>query len=112
MKPFITHLFLVRRALWGLIFISCLPLWCTPVAGQQGSVTGPLLLTYNDLVALYENDVPSEELNNRLTRLLTTAFVNNTAGTRAGSGRVGNSIRVAMWNIERGLITRDEPITW
>lgn len=105
MKPFITRLFFVRPALCGLIVILCIPLWRSPVAGQQGSITGPPLLTYNDLVALYENDVPSEELHHRLTRLLTTPFVNNSARTRAGSSPAPsrNSLRIAMWNIERGL---------
>ena len=61
---------------------------------------GPTLLTYNELVALYETDPPSPELANKLTKLLTTPFVNNSAGTRAARGNV---LRVATWNIERGL---------
>ncbi|HEX7770811.1 MAG TPA: hypothetical protein VF435_00220, partial [Pyrinomonadaceae bacterium] len=61
---------------------------------------GPTLLTYNELVALYETDPPSPELANKLTKLLTTPFVNNSAGTRAPRGKV---LRVATWNIERGL---------
>lgn len=65
MKPSITHLLLVRPALCGLIVVLCIPLWRSPVAGQQGSITGPPLLTYKDLVALYENDVPSEDLDFR-----------------------------------------------
>jgi len=61
---------------------------------------GPTLLTYNELVALYETDPPSPELANKLTRLLNTPFVNNSAGTRASRGKLP---RVATWNIERGL---------
>src|SRR5215218_4294891 len=67
--------------------------------GQQAG--GPALLTYNELVALYENDPPSQELSNKLTQLLTTPFVNNSFGTRP---RKRNSmLRVAAWNIERGV---------
>ena len=61
---------------------------------------GPTLLTYNELVALYETDPPSPELADKLERLLTTPFVNNSAGTRAARRK---SLRVATWNIERGL---------
>jgi len=61
---------------------------------------GPTLLTYNELVALYETDPPSPELASKLTKLLNTPFVNNSAGTRAPRG---NLPRVATWNIERGL---------
>lgn len=61
---------------------------------------GPTLLTYNELVALYETDPPSPELADKLTKLLTTPFVNNSAGTRAARGKL---LRVATWNIERGL---------
>ncbi|HEU4796640.1 MAG TPA: endonuclease/exonuclease/phosphatase family protein [Pyrinomonadaceae bacterium] len=72
---------------------------------QQG---GPPLLTYDDLVTLYEKDVPPPELAARLQRLLTTPFVHNSAGVRgpkAGSqDDLGKQfIRVATWNIERGV---------
>lgn len=60
----------------------------------------PTLLTYNELVALYETDPPSPELASKLTKLLNTPFVNNSAGTRASRGKLP---RVATWNIERGL---------
>jgi endonuclease/exonuclease/phosphatase family metal-dependent hydrolase len=70
--------------------------------------SGPPLLTYNDLLALYETDVPAGELSARLNRLLTTPFVNNSigvSGPRAGArGDFGKRfIRVATWNIERGV---------
>lgn len=67
---------------------------------QAQQVSGPPLLTYNELVALYETDPPSANLSNKVTRLLTTPFVNNSVGQRAPRG---NFIRVATWNIERGL---------
>jgi endonuclease/exonuclease/phosphatase family metal-dependent hydrolase len=72
----------------------------TTAQSQSAGSSGPTLLTYNEHVALYETDPPSPELANKLTRLLNTPFVNNSAGTR---GARGNSFRVATWNIERGL---------
>lgn len=78
-----------------------------PVRGQQSGPGGPLLLTYNDLVALYEDDTPSAELQKKLDRLLNTPFVNNSApGRRTKSTKsalVAEAIRIATWNIERGL---------
>jgi endonuclease/exonuclease/phosphatase family metal-dependent hydrolase len=70
--------------------------------------SGPPLLTYADLVTLYEEDVPPPELAARLRQILTTPFVSNSAGmrgTRAGSqDDLGKQfIRVATWNIERGV---------
>jgi endonuclease/exonuclease/phosphatase family metal-dependent hydrolase len=77
--------------------------------GQNGGASGPPLLTYNELVSLYENDPPAPDLSNKLTRLLTTPFVNNSAGVRPApairttSPTEGSFLRVATWNIERGL---------
>jgi endonuclease/exonuclease/phosphatase family metal-dependent hydrolase len=86
--------------------IFCVLLFCTSVASAQQS--GPPLLTYNELVALYENDVPPAELASKLDRLLTTPFINNSAGLRGpkAGARIDfgkRFIRVATWNIERGL---------
>jgi endonuclease/exonuclease/phosphatase family metal-dependent hydrolase len=78
-------------------------------AFQREHTQAPSLLSYADLVRLYENDNPSPELQARLTRLLNTPFVNNDAAARGTrplkptSQRVGRTIRVAAWNIERGL---------
>lgn len=78
-------------------------------ATQQGRTQGAALLSYSDLVRLYEDEHPSEELQVRLTKLLNTPFVSNEASARGvrplkplsqPSGRI---IRVAEWNIERGL---------
>src|SRR5687768_14078205 len=68
--------------------------------GQPAGTSDPTLLTYNELVALYETDPPSPELAKKLTSLLNTPFVNNSAGTRAARSEF---LRVATWNIERGL---------
>lgn len=76
---------------------------------QQSGASTPPLLTYNELVSLYENDPPSAELSNKLNRLLTTPFVSNSAGMRAprsmksSTHTQGNFLRAATWNIERGL---------
>ena len=78
------------------------------VQGQQAGTAGPTLLTYNELVALYESDPPPEELSGKLTTILRTPFVNNSAGVRAPrpvkiSTSQDSMLRVATWNIERGL---------
>jgi endonuclease/exonuclease/phosphatase family metal-dependent hydrolase len=70
--------------------------------------TAPLL-TFNELVELYETDPPSPALANKLDKLLATPWVNNWLPIRDAlpikttSGTEGNYLRVATWNIERGL---------
>ena len=87
----------------ALLFCFLVPF----VHAQQSS--NPAVLTFNELVELYENDDPSPELSNKLNRLLTTPFVSNSAGTRPAksikttSGTIGPYVRIATWNIERGL---------
>ena len=67
------------------------------------------LLNYAELVELYELDNPSGQLQIKLQKLLTTPFLSNEAtgkGTRPlkpYSQRLGRHIRIAYWNIERGL---------
>lgn len=76
----------------------------TPRAGSSVD-----LLTYPELVELYEVDSPSELLQGKLQKLLTTPFVNNDAwiaGARPlkpTSSAIGRHLRFAQWNIERGL---------
>lgn len=70
--------------------------------------SGPPLLTYKDLVTLYEEDVPDSDLAAKLQRLLTTPFVSNSAGVRGAKAGAQDDLgkrflRVATWNIERGL---------
>jgi endonuclease/exonuclease/phosphatase family metal-dependent hydrolase len=69
----------------------------------------PAPLTYDELVSLYKHKDPPEPLRGKLNFLLTTPFISNeaaAAGLRpllpeaAGVGRV---LRVAQWNVERGL---------
>lgn len=67
------------------------------------------LLTYDELVELYERDHPSEQLQIKLQNLLTIPFVSNeafTGGTRPlkpHGDTLGRYLRVAQWNIERGV---------
>src|SRR5215216_957931 len=80
----------------------------TTAQAQSAGTSSPTLLTYNELVALYETDPPSPELSNKLTKLLNTPFVNNSIGTRAAraiksTATRGDFLRVATWNIERGV---------
>ena len=85
-------------------------LLCFPVGLVHAKPLPPAteLLTYKELVELYEHENPSEQLQVKLQNLLTTPFVNNDAfaqGTRPlkplGAG--GRYLRIAQWNIERGL---------
>ena len=72
----------------------------------QQPASGPPLLTYNELVALYEKDPVPAELESKLTKLLTTPFVGGSGSARAHSvvqTSARGQIRVATWNIERGL---------
>ena len=97
---------LFTRSLAVLLLFSTLlfigPFTNANLKAQQSS---PPLLTYNELVELYENAEPSAPLANKLTRLLTTPFVNNSFGVRAATPIEGKNdfVRVATWNIERGL---------
>ena len=87
--------------------VFLLALTINSVTAQQ--VSGPPLFTFNELVALYETDPPSPELSDKLTRVLTTPFVNNSVGVRPPRGistatlSQPGFLRVATWNIERGL---------
>ena len=90
-----------------LLLLTCSFLTNSTQAQTTGT-SGPTLLTYKELVDLYENDPPPPELTNKLTRLLETPFVNNSAGTRPakvvkGVASQTRVLRVATWNIERGL---------
>jgi hypothetical protein len=78
-------------------------------ARETDVATGPEILTYDELIELYQQDVPSEPLRRKLDKLLTTPFVSNrvtATGIRPltpSSTQIGKFLRVAEWNIERGL---------
>src|SRR5882724_8323251 len=71
--------------------------------------TGPTLLTYDEIIQLYQQDIPPAPLRDKLTTLLTTPFVSNRGGAsgvrplKPSSPQTGKFLRVAEWNIERGL---------
>jgi hypothetical protein len=76
---------------------------------QPVPAAGPELLTFDELVTLSETDRPAAPLDEKLDRLLSTPFLNNDAA-RAGIQPhrpllvgLGPVVRVASWNIERGL---------
>ena len=89
-----------------LASFTCLLNSVTAVNAQQHA---PELLTYNELVQLYEQETPPDALQNKLRRLLTTPFVSNAASVRGvqprlpSSAKLGKFLRVVEWNIERGL---------
>lgn len=96
---------LSKPQLCGVFFLLLVLFPDSITSAQQGV---PPLLTYDELIRLYEEDVPSPDLAAKLQRLLTTPFVYNSAGTRgskAGSqDDLGKRfVRVASWNIERGV---------
>jgi endonuclease/exonuclease/phosphatase family metal-dependent hydrolase len=69
----------------------------------------PPLLTYQELVALGEQETVDPALAKKLNTLLTTPFINNEAyfaGTkplRPDLKGMGHSLRLVEWNIERGI---------
>lgn len=79
-----------------------------PTVGY-GQQQGPELLTYPELVQLYQQATPPAGLQNKLQSLLSTPFVSNAASARGVKpllpmiSKLGSSLRVVEWNIERGL---------
>lgn len=95
---------LFTRSLISLLLL--LPTFSLTTTNLQAQQTTPPLLNFNELVQLYEDAEPSPELAGKLNRLLTTPFVNNSAGLRRATTipTVRKPlIRVATWNIERGV---------
>lgn len=91
-----------RHACGLMIFCALLLFTCAANAQQQS----PQLLTYSELVQLYEQEIPPEALQNKLRLLLTTPFVNNQRGAKPVlpmTPNLGRSLRVVQWNIERGI---------
>lgn len=77
-----------------------------PVGAQPRGV--PELFTYGELTTLYEQDNIPAPLQSKLNRLLTMPFINNSNSQvapvqLARTPRLGEFLRVAFWNIERGL---------
>ena len=67
------------------------------------------LLDYEEILQLYRTETPSPALLGKLSHLLTRPFVSNRASESGQrpvfpeSAKLGNFLRVAQWNIDRGL---------
>jgi endonuclease/exonuclease/phosphatase family metal-dependent hydrolase len=89
------------------LMISCAFLLITCVVNAQQQA--PELFTYRELVQLYEQETPSQILQDKLHRILTTPFVSNRASSRGvkpvlpATPSLGKSLRIVEWNIERGI---------
>lgn len=85
--------------------LACLLMPVAADAQQQP----PELLTYDELVQLYEQATPPTALQHKLNHLLTTPFVSNAASTSGvnpllpATAELGPYLRVVEWNIEEGL---------
>lgn len=95
-------------SLWGS--------WLAPLApavAESVRPKNPTLLSFEELIALYELATPPAPLAQKLEDILQTPFVENRAGTfpfAPGADRARTSaqrLRVAHWNIERGLAFED-----
>jgi endonuclease/exonuclease/phosphatase family metal-dependent hydrolase len=90
-----------------LLFTSLACLFIPVAANAQQQA--PELLTYDELVQLYEEASPPAALQEKLNQLLTTPFVSNAASARGvaplmpSASGLGRVLRVVFWNIERGL---------
>lgn len=79
------------------------------IASEAQGQSNPELLTYEELVQLYQEPVPTEPLQRKLSALLNTPFVSNAASEkgvkpiRPQSPVLGPFLRVVFWNIEQGL---------
>ena len=90
------------RSLLALALVAPFPTTGAPAAP-------PDLLAFDELMALYEEEPPSKALAAKLDALRRTPFVDNSAWERGARPRkpdvagLGPVLRVAQWNIERGL---------
>jgi endonuclease/exonuclease/phosphatase family metal-dependent hydrolase len=94
-------------------FLLAIALGCIGTTGLPAQEyvrdSEPKLFSYDELVQLSLDEEMSPELAEKLRLLTTTPFVNNEAylsGARPQAfelPRLGPSLRVALWNIERGL---------
>ncbi len=89
----------------GAVLLGTIPLWGQPVARPAD----PPLLTFDEIKQLYQDDDLPTPLRDKLRRLLTTPFVRNNASDagmmplKPSDPQTGKMLRVAQWNIERGL---------
>src|SRR5579872_5044290 len=94
------------RMVLGLILLATSGL---PPAFSQAVETGPNFLSFDELVTLSETNQLEPPLKQKLEELLNSPIVNNEASLtgakphRPSAKGLGPVLRVALWNIERGL---------
>jgi endonuclease/exonuclease/phosphatase family metal-dependent hydrolase len=93
-----------RHLRLGILFLL---LACEPPLFARAD-SAPELFTPTELKALYERDNLPQPLETKLNRLLTTPFVDNSHLNGSPlkfsqSPQLGEFLRVACWNIERGI---------
>lgn len=77
-------------------------------AGDPAAAAAPDLLTFDELLELSRTAEPAGALGERLAALLATPFLSNAAHAAGAAPRrpwhdsLGEFLRVALWNIERG----------
>jgi endonuclease/exonuclease/phosphatase family metal-dependent hydrolase len=97
-----------RKLIWRCAAVVLLAACGLPATVGAQRTEAPALLTYAELTALYERDETPAPLGGKLNRLLTVPFVDNSRAQSepvrlARDPRLGEFLRVAFWNIERGL---------
>ena len=93
------------RATTVFLFLLSAFLLCTSASAKTSS---PAVFSYAELTTLYEQKTLSPTLEEKLNKLLTTPFVDNSYPNVSParflqSAQLGEFLRVAQWNIERGL---------
>lgn len=101
----------IRPLSWVCLLLLAFTLASAPSLSAQDYVreSGPQLFSYNELVQLNSSAELPPSLSEKLKLVSTTPFINNEAYLSGARPRpldvpaLGPSLRVAFWNIERGL---------
>jgi endonuclease/exonuclease/phosphatase family metal-dependent hydrolase len=94
---------------WTLCVVSLIVPCKSALQAQTQPPVDPQLLTYEEIVQLYQQADPPPPVRDKLKKLLTTPFVRNNASDagktplKPSSAEMGSFLRVVQWNIERGL---------
>lgn len=96
----------IRRARAALLLLLLACWLCAPASAQEQNA--PELFSYSELTTLYAQEQLPPALAGKLDRLLTTPFVDNSRSNAtpvrlSQSPQLGEFLRIACWNIERGL---------
>ena len=88
-----------------LLLLAC---WFFSATAANAQQTAPEVFAYAELETLYNQETLPPTFAAKLNQLLTTPFVDNSvkAGAPvsfASSPQIGEFLRVAQWNIERGI---------